>query len=79
MMAPRTRKLRGGAPKNSTVVQADVLNKEPLNHAVAGQDIFYASLTGDDIDLQAKGIVDAMNTAGVKRLIFVASLGYYVG
>jgi uncharacterized protein YbjT (DUF2867 family) len=33
--------------------------------------------TGDDIDLQAKNIVQSMNAAGVERLIFVASLGIY--
>lgn len=71
------RKLHGSAPKNTKVVQGDVLNREQLNHAVAGQDIVYANLTGDDIDLQAKAIVDAMNGAGVKRLIFVTSLGIY--
>jgi uncharacterized protein YbjT (DUF2867 family) len=71
------RNLRGRAPKESTVVQGDVLNKEQLNHAMAGQDVVYANLTGDDIDLQAKAIVDAMNTAEVKRLVFVASLEIY--
>jgi hypothetical protein len=41
------------------------------------QDIVYANLTGDDINLQAKNIVQAMNAADVQRLIFVASLGIY--
>lgn len=71
------RSLRGGAPKNSQFVQGDVLNMEQLNHAMNGQDIVYANLTGDDIDTQAGNIVKAMNTAGLKRLIFVASLGIY--
>lgn len=71
------RKLRGRAPTNAKVVQGDVLYEEQLNRAMAGQDLVYANLSGDDIDLQAKVIVDAMNTAGVKRLIFVASLGIY--
>ncbi len=44
---------------------------------MAGQDIVYANLTGEDIDVQAKDIVDEMNTAGVERLIFVTSLGIY--
>jgi len=35
------------------------------------------SLAGGDIDAQAAKIVKAMNAAGVKRLIFVASLGIY--
>lgn len=71
------RKLKGNSPKRSDIVQGDVLNREQLDHAIAGQDIVYANLTGDDIDLQAKNIVQAMNAAGVQRLIFVASLGIY--
>ena len=70
------RKLKN-APKNSQVIQGDVLHKDQLNPAIAGQDIVYANLTGTDIDRQAKAIVDAMGAAGVKRLIFVASLGIY--
>lgn len=71
------KRLTGDAPKNSKIVQGDVLNKEQLNQAMVGQDIVYANLTGDDIDLQAKDIVQAMNTAVVQRLVFVASLGIY--
>jgi hypothetical protein len=44
---------------------------------MVGQDIVYVILTGEDIDRQAKAIVDAMSTAGVQCLIFVASLGIY--
>jgi putative NADH-flavin reductase len=72
------KKLRN-APRNSQVVQGDVLHKEQLNHAMVGQDLVYANLTGNDIDRQAKNIVDAMSAASVKRLIFVASLGIYDG
>jgi uncharacterized protein YbjT (DUF2867 family) len=72
-----TRKLKATAPKTSHVVQGDVLNKEQLNHAMAGQDVVYANLSGDDIDLQAKNIVEAMKAAKVERLVFVTSLGIY--
>ena len=65
------------ARKNSQVVQGDVLHKDQLIPAMAGQDIVYANLTGSDIDRQAKAIVEAMNKAKVKCLIFVASLGNY--
>jgi uncharacterized protein YbjT (DUF2867 family) len=64
-------------PRNSQVVQGDVLDKKQLGSAVKGQDIVYANLTGQDIDDQAKAIIVAMNSAKVKRLIFVASLGIY--
>lgn len=71
------RKLGAGAPKNAKVVQGDVLDREQLNRAMTGQDIVYANLSGEDIDHQATAIADAMNATGVKRLIFVASLGIY--
>lgn len=41
------KRLKGDASKNSKVVQGNVLNREPLHHAMAGQDIVYANLTGD--------------------------------
>lgn len=64
-------------PKNAQVVQGDVLKMDQLNLSLAGQDIVYANLSGDDIDTQAANIVKAMKAAEVKRLIFVASLGIY--
>jgi uncharacterized protein YbjT (DUF2867 family) len=71
------KKLKGDAPKKSKVVQGDVLNSAQLNAAVAGQDIVYANLTGANLDAQAKSVIAAMQAAGVKRLIFVLSLGIY--
>ena len=70
-------KLGASKPKNAKAVQGDVLKPDQLNQAMTGQDIVYANLSGDDIDAQAANIVKAMSTAGVKRLIFVASLGIY--
>lgn len=71
------KRLKDDAPKNSQVVQGDVLNNAQLNRAMAGQDIVYANLSGVDIDAQAANIVKAMDAAGVKKLIFVTSLGIY--
>ncbi len=65
------------APQNARIVRGDVLNNEDLSAAVAGQGIVYANLTGDDLDTQADRIIAAMQDAGVKRLIFVVSLGIY--
>jgi uncharacterized protein YbjT (DUF2867 family) len=59
------------------VVEGDVLNRETLDLAVKGQDVVYANLTGDDLEQQAESIVASMEEAGVKRLIFIASLGIY--
>lgn len=71
------RKLHGDLSANARVVQGDVLDADALIGAVAGQDIVYANLTGDDIDAQAKAIIVAMQRASVKRLVFVLSLGIY--
>ena len=70
------RKLKG-PPKGSKVIRGDVLNRSELDAAVAGQNIVYANLTGADIDEQAKSLVASMETAGVKRLVFVLALGIY--
>ncbi len=67
----------GDIPDNASVLQGDVLNPDALNGAVAGQDIVYANLTGEDIDDQARAIIAVMDVKGVKRLIFVAALGIY--
>jgi uncharacterized protein YbjT (DUF2867 family) len=69
------KRLKGEAPNNSKIVEG-MLSNEQLHPAMAGQDIVYANLAGGDIDAQAANVVNAMNAAGVKRLIFVASLGY---
>lgn len=71
------RKLKVKTPSNARVVQGDVLDRQSLDPAVAGQDVVYANLTGDDLEEQAKSIIAAMRDAGVSRLIFIASLGIY--
>ncbi|MDR2279413.1 MAG: SDR family oxidoreductase [Gordonia sp. (in: high G+C Gram-positive bacteria)] len=67
----------GTVPGNATVVQGDVLDTDSLRTTVAGQDLVYANLTGDDMGEQAQSIIAAMDAEGVKRLIFVLSLGIY--
>lgn len=64
-------------PGTARVVEGDVLDQAALAGAVAGQDLVYANLTGDDIDQQAKAVIAAMSGAGIKRMIFVTSLGIY--
>lgn len=41
-----------------------------------GQDVVYANLAGA-MAKQARVIVDAMQAAGLKRLIFISSMGIY--
>ena len=55
----------------------DVLNHAALKQAMQGQDVVYANLTGEDLDIQANSVIAAMKACDVKRLIFVLSLGIY--
>ena len=71
------RKLHGKASQSAKVVEGDVLDRKTLDAAMSGQDVVYANLTGDDLDQQAESIIDSMKSEGVKRLIFIASLGIY--
>ena len=57
-------------------VEGDVLNVSALQAAMQGQDVVYANLAGD-MKRQAEFIVEAMNAAGLKRLIFISSMGIY--
>ncbi len=58
------------------IVEGDVTDTAKLAEAMQGQDIVYANLTGD-MDVMARALVDVMDAEGVKRLIFVTSLGIY--
>jgi uncharacterized protein YbjT (DUF2867 family) len=58
------------------VVEGDVLNASALQEAMVGQDVVYANLSGD-LERQARIIVAAMETTGVKRLIFISSMGIH--
>jgi uncharacterized protein YbjT (DUF2867 family) len=53
-----------------------VLNATALRAAMAGQDVVYANLAGS-LALQARAIIEAMHATGVKRLIFISSMGIY--
>jgi uncharacterized protein YbjT (DUF2867 family) len=58
------------------VVEGNVLDLKQLKDAIAGQDIVYANLAGD-LEAMAKNIVKAMAETGVKKLIFISSIGIY--
>ncbi|WP_174912089.1 SDR family oxidoreductase [Burkholderia diffusa] len=73
----RNPKKLGDTPSNARVVIGDVLDRALLLNAVQGQDIVYANLTGANLDTQAASVIAAMQAAGVKRLVFVLSLGIY--
>ena len=60
----------------SRIFEGNVLNVNDLENAMTGIDIVYANLSGD-LENMAKNIVKAMKNKGVKRLIFISSIGIY--
>ncbi|HAH23610.1 MAG TPA: NAD-dependent dehydratase [Prolixibacteraceae bacterium] len=58
------------------IIEGDVLDNNQLKEAIAGQDIVYANLAGD-LEPMARNIVKAMEENGVKKLIFICSIGIY--
>jgi uncharacterized protein YbjT (DUF2867 family) len=72
------RAVRLGNPDAARVkiVEGDVLDLETLSGAMKGQNVVYANLAGD-MKKQAERIVEAMHASGLKRLIFVSSMGIY--
>jgi uncharacterized protein YbjT (DUF2867 family) len=72
----RARRLQNPDPQRVRIVEGDVLDRPTLEGAMRGQDVVYANLAGA-MEQQATVIVDAMHTTGLKRLIFVSSMGIY--
>jgi nucleoside-diphosphate-sugar epimerase len=69
-------RLRNMESNRVRVIEGDVLDIEKLKEAMIGQDVVYANLAGD-LEQMAKNIVEAMDATGVKRLIFISSMGIY--
>lgn len=72
----RARRLENPDPTRVRIVEGDVLDPRPLKDAMRGQDVVYANLAGA-MEQQARAIVDAMHATGLKRLIFISSMGIY--
>ena len=71
----RRLKLSGHADR-VRAVEGDVLDTTKLEAAMTGQDVVYANLAGQ-LEQQARCIVQAMEKTGLKRLIFISSMGIY--
>jgi uncharacterized protein YbjT (DUF2867 family) len=72
----RASRLPNPDPRRVTVVEGDVLDTAALRAAMQDQDVVYANLAGD-MARQARAIIDTMHATGLKRLIFVSSMGIY--
>jgi uncharacterized protein YbjT (DUF2867 family) len=58
------------------IVEGDVLDAKALEAVMPGHDVVYANLAGP-LEQFARAIVKTMVKAGVKRLIFISSMGIY--
>lgn len=73
----KARRLSGiERPDRMRVIEGDVFDSTALRTAMTGQDVVYANLSGD-LERQAQNIVEAMQSTGVRRLIFISSMGIY--
>ena len=72
----RARRLQGLPADRVDVVEGDVLDSKALEAVMVGQDVVYANLAGP-LEQMARNIVEAMNTTGLRRLIFISSMGIY--
>ena len=67
---------------NVTIVKGDAKNPDDVLAAIEGADEVYANLAATqdssaDIIPMAKAVVDMMDKAGIKRLVWISSLGIY--
>lgn len=62
--------------KKTKVIEGNVANKNDVLAAVKDQDIVYVNLAGD-LETMNKNIVSAMKEEGVKKVIFISSIGIY--
>ena len=69
-------RLRNNDVSKCRIIEGNVLDLHQLKEAITGQDIVYANLSGD-LAAMAKNIVKAMDEKGVKKLIFICSIGIY--
>ena len=69
-------RLRNKDVSGCRIIEGNVLDLNQLKKAIKGQDIVYANLAGD-LEAMAKNIVKAMDENGVKKLIFISSIGIY--
>ena len=70
------KRLQGLSSNRVQVIEGDVEDKKALEAAMIGQNVVYANLDGA-LEKMAKNIVQTMNETGLKRLIFISSMGIY--
>lgn len=71
-----SKRLANAASDHVKVVEGDAASEADLQAAMADADIVYANLAGS-IEAEAKAVVAAMDAGGLKRLIWISTLGIY--
>jgi uncharacterized protein YbjT (DUF2867 family) len=71
-----SKRLVDAASDRVKVVEGDAASEANLQAAMADADIVYANLAGS-IEAEAKAVVAAMDASGLKRLIWISTLGIY--
>lgn len=72
----KPRRLNAMNTERVRVLEGDVLDLPTLTASMTGQDVVYANLDGP-LEKLAQNIVTAMKKTGVRRVIFVSSMGIY--
>ncbi|WP_250528481.1 NAD(P)H-binding protein [Caballeronia sp. GAWG2-1] len=72
----QAKRLKNPVPDRVTIIEGDVIDTAALQDAMQRQDVVYANLSGD-MARQVESIIDAMHAVGLKRLIFISSMGIY--
>lgn len=67
-------RLRNPDPKRVRTVDGDGVDTAASTAAMEDQDVVYANRAGD-MKRQAEFIIEAMHASGLKRLIFISSMG----
>lgn len=76
LFSRRSDRLKPIDSTREVAVSGDAMNAVDLDKVISGQDVVFASLTGN-LGKMAKAIVESMKRVGVKRLIFITSMGIY--
>lgn len=71
-----SRRLRNIDSNRVRVIEGNVMDLAKLKEAMIGQDVVYANLA-DNLEQMAKTIVEAMISTGLKRIIWISSVGIY--
>ncbi|WP_119325498.1 SDR family oxidoreductase [Companilactobacillus musae] len=75
----KAERLRDFADSHTLVeaIEGDATNVQTLIEAMKGVDLVYANLAGDNIESEARAVVEAMHAEKKTRLVWVSTLGIY--